>query len=123
MRKETPPKKPLTPFFIFRDKEKAKGVAMGGKEAGEKWAALSKEEKKPYTESYRKAKEKFDKYLETVEGLGPRTSSKKKGKPTSFTTSKVRAIWGRKKDIKSLNGNELYKAMGRVSVKSSLFIL
>ena len=115
MKKETPPKKPLTPFFMFREKQKEKGMTLGGKEAGEKWAALSSAEKKPYQDAYKKAKEKYDKYLEDVEGIGPR-STKKAEKPTAFNTSRIRAVCGKSKDIKQMP-QAVYRALGRVVVR------
>ena len=115
MKKDTPPKKPLTPFFMFLAKEKEKGKPVGGKEAGQRWASLSDAEKKPFVEQYKKSKDKFDKYLEEVEGVAPRTSSKKKEKPTAFKTSRIRTAWGREQDIKQTS-NTCYKALGRVVV-------
>lgn len=115
MQKATPPKKPLTPFFMFREKEKEKGVTMGGKEAGERWKALSESQKKPYIDAYKKAKEKYEKYLEEVEGIPPRSSSKKAEKPTAFRTSRIRAVCGHSKEVKQMS-QPTYKALGRVVV-------
>jgi hypothetical protein len=110
MKKDTPPKKPLTPFFMFTSKEK-----IYGKEAGKKWGNLSDAEKKPYMESFRKAKEKYEKYLVEVEGINPKSSSKKKEKPTCFKPSRLRAAWGRNAGIMQ-GTNHIYQAMGRVVV-------
>ena len=118
MKKDTAPKKPLTPFFLFREQEKQKGNTMGGKEAGEKWASLSESQKKPYTEQYKKAKEKYDKYLEETEGIVPGTSSKKKEKPTSYKTSRIRALCGKEKEVKEMS-NTIYKALGKVTVRKT----
>ena len=115
MQKSSPPKKPLTAFFMFREKEKEKGVTMGGKEAGEKWKALSESQKKPYVDAYKKAKDKYDKYLEEVEGIAPRSSSKKVEKPTCFRTGRIRAVCGHRKDIKQMS-QQTYSALGRVLV-------
>jgi len=117
MQKETAPKKPLTAFFMFKEEEKKKGKPMGGKEAGEKWGALSESQKKPFLDAYKKAKEKYDKYLEDVEGIVPRTSSKKKEKPTSYKISRIRAVCGKNKEVKQMN-HQTYKALGRVVVNS-----
>ncbi len=113
--KESAPKKPLTPFFLFREKEGAKGHTMGGKEAGERWRELTEEQKSPYINSYKDAKQKYDKYLEEVEGIAPASSSKKKEKPTSFRTTRIRAVCGGQTEGKSLT-NEGYRALGRVVV-------
>lgn len=115
MHKGTPPKKPLTPFFMFREKEKEKGITMGGKEAGEKWKALSDSQKKPYLDAYKKAKEKYDKYLEEVEGIPAKSSTKKKEKPTCFKTARIRAVCGRGKNIMQMT-QSVYKGIGRVLV-------
>jgi hypothetical protein len=115
MKKESAPKKPLTPFFLFKEKQKEKGHTMGGKEAGEKWRELSESQKAPYVDEYKKAKEKYDRYLEEVEGIAPRSSSKKKEKPTSFRTSRIRAVCGHDSEIKSTS-DKVYKALGRVVV-------
>jgi len=116
MQKGTPPRKPLTAFFMFKEKEKEKGVTMSGKEAGEKWKALSDSEKKPYLDAYKKAKEKYDKYMEEVEGIpAGKSSSKKKEKPTSFKTSRIRAVCGKSKNVKGMSQNA-YKGLGRVIV-------
>ena len=112
---KTPPKKPLTPFFLFREKEKDKGHTMGGKEAGALWAALSDSGKKPYLEEYKKAKEAYDKYLEETIGIPHRSSSKKAEKPTSFNSARIRAICGKKKSTKEMP-HLIYKALGRVLV-------
>ena len=90
---------------------------MGGKEAGERWGALSDAEKKPYIEQYKKMKEKYDKYLEEVEGIVAHSSSKKKEKPTSFRAARIRAVCGRETEIKQAS-NASYKALGRVVVLS-----
>jgi hypothetical protein len=113
---KTPPKKPLTPFFMFREKEKEKGRTMGGKDAGAAWAKLSETEKKPYVEAYKKAKEKYDLYLEQTVGLPPRSSSKKKEKPTQFNAARIRAVCGQKKSSKEMP-HTILKAMGRVLVR------
>ena len=117
MQKGTPPKKPLTPFFMFREKEKEKGITMGGKDAGDKWKALTEAEKKPYTDAYKKAKEKYDKYLEEVEGIPAKSSAKKAEKPTCFKTSRIRAVCGKSKDVKQMS-QAVYKGLGRVIVSS-----
>ena len=114
MQKGSPPKKPLTPFFMYREKEKEKGITMGAKDAGAKWKALTDSQKKPYVDAYKKAKEKYDKYLEE-EGIAPRSSSKKTEKPTSFRTTRIRAVCGSNKEIKQMT-SQTYKALGRVVV-------
>ena len=116
MKKSETPKKPVTAFFLFRDKEKEKGNPTGAKEVGAKWKKLSESEKKPFVDAYKKQKEKYDKYLEEVKGIVPRSSSKKKEKPTAFKSSRIRAVCGRSKDIKQM-GSNIYRALGRVIVR------
>jgi len=115
MRKGTPPKKPLTPFFLFRNRMKEKEIVMGGKEAGEKWRSLSDHERKPYVDEYRKAKEKFDKYLEEVEGISAKSPRRKTEKPNCFKSARIRAICGQKKEVLQMNQN-VYKGIGKVLV-------
>ena len=88
---------------------------MGSKELGERWAALSEAEKKPYVDAYKKAKEKFDKYLEEVEGIAPKSASKKKEKATCFNAARIRAVCGKDKDVKTMD-HKIYKALGKVLV-------
>ncbi|XP_076890523.1 uncharacterized protein LOC143541636 [Bidens hawaiensis] len=66
-----PSKKPLTPFFHFMEDfrksfNKAnpdnKKVSVVGREGGEKWRAMSEEEKKPYTEKAAKQQAAHDEY-------------------------------------------------------------
>ena len=97
------PKKPLTLFFLFREKEKEKGNSMGGKEASDKWHAMSDEEKKPYIEEYQKAREKYDAYLES-EGITPKKSSmRKSGVAPTYKGVRIRSMLGMNEDVKSLH--------------------
>ncbi len=114
MKRPTPPRKPLTAFFMFREKQKEKGITMGGKEAGEKWAGLSSAEKKVYEDAYKKAKEKYDKYLEEVEGIAPQ-SSKKTEKPTHFNVARVRAVCTHAPSSLQMP-HAIYRALGNVLV-------
>eukprot|EP00826_Nyctotherus_ovalis_P053633 TRINITY_DN6994_c0_g2_i1.p1 TRINITY_DN6994_c0_g2~~TRINITY_DN6994_c0_g2_i1.p1 ORF type:complete len:135 (-),score=37.19 TRINITY_DN6994_c0_g2_i1:346-750(-) len=118
MQKATPPKKPLTPFFMFKEREREKGVTQGAKEAGIKWKKMTEAEKQPYIDAYKKAKMKYDKYLEEVEGLPPKGSSRNKDKPTSYKESRIRATCGRCKEIMQIN-HKVYKGLGRVLVSFS----
>ena len=115
MKKTGTPKKPITAFFLFKEKEKEKGNKIGAKVAGDLWKKLSEAEKKPFVEAYKKQKEKYDKYLEEVKGIAPRSSSKKKEKPTSYKTSRVRAVCGKSKDIKQMSSS-IYRGLGRALV-------
>lgn len=110
------PKRPLTPFFLFREKQKEKGVAMGGKEAGAKWQAMSEEEKKPYIEMYHEARDKFDAYLEE-EGITPRKSSaRKSGLLGAYKPTRVRSVLGASEDIKNLTMKQC-RALAQVAVR------
>ena len=111
MEKEAP-KRPLTPFFMFREKEKEKGVSLAGAEAGERWRKMNEEDKKPYIDSYKKAREKYDEYLQ-MQGVPPRTSSKKKDKPTKYRTTRVRTIFGKSKEPKGAEA-KIYKGLSKV---------
>ena len=116
MQKESPPKKPLTAYFLFLKKQKELGNKMGGKKAGDAWNELSEKEKAPFVNEYKAAKAKYDKYLEEVEGIAPRSSSKKNEKPTCFSSSRIRAVCGRKPGIKEMSGATT-KALGKVLEK------
>ena len=115
MQKETPPKKPLTPFFMYREDLKEKGITVGSKEAGERWKKLTDAQRKPYTDKYKKAKEKYDRYLEEEMGITAKSSSKAKEKPTCFKTARMRAVCGRSKLIGEIS-QSIYKGIGRVLV-------
>ena len=117
---ETPPKRPATAFFKFREKEQGKGNAMGGKEAGEKWRGLKASEKKKFQEEYRQEREKFDSYLEE-QGLTPRASSKKKPRSLVYKGSRVRAVCGSDEQVKDLTATQ-YKALGHVAVLKNLLM-
>ncbi|XP_004497257.1 high mobility group B protein 7-like isoform X2 [Cicer arietinum] len=68
------PKRPPTAFFVFMDdfrktfKEAnpdSKDVKRVGKEAGEKWRAMTDEEKKPYLDRVVELKAEYEKAMET----------------------------------------------------------
>lgn len=112
---EPTPKKPLTPFFIYREKEKLSGNNMGGREAGEGWKALTEEEKRPYIEEYQRDREKYDAYLES-EGITPRkSSSKKSNAPFVYKGIRIRSTLGMIEDIKTLHLKQC-AALGKVAV-------
>lgn len=113
MEKKGPPRRPLTPFFMFREKEKEKGNPMAGAEAGERWRSMKESEKKPYLESYKKARAKYDQYLEE-QGIPARTSSKKKEKPTKYKTTRIRTICGKSKEPKGADP-KVYKGLAKVA--------
>ena len=87
---------------------------MSAKEAGDKWKSMSDSEKKPFTDEYKKAKEKYDKYLED-QGLSTKSSSKKAEKPTCFKTSKIRAVCSHGDHVKQMDAS-VYKGFGKVLV-------
>jgi len=112
---ESTPKKPLTPFFLFREKEKVNGTSMGGREAGERWKNLSEEEKRPYIEEYQRDREKYDAYLES-EGITPRkSSSRKSNAPFVYKGIRIRSMLGMMEDIKTLHLKQC-AALGKVAV-------
>ena len=104
-------KRPLTPFFFFKAEEAERGHKLTGKEAGKLWQALPEEDKQPYIERHKKAKEAHDKYLLQVEGYSP----KRVGKPTGIQRGRVRALCGRVKDLCRIEV-EHYKGLAKVLV-------
>ena len=104
----------MTAFFLYRNKQKADNVTMSAKEAGDKWKSMSDSEKKPYTDEYKKAKDKYDKYL-SEQGLLIKSSGKKAEKPTCFKTSRIRAVCGHGESLKQMD-SEIYKGFGKVLV-------
>jgi hypothetical protein len=116
MEKATPPKKPMTAFFMWKAKQAEKGNKLGGKDAGKAWKELSDGERGVYEKEYKDAKAVYEKYLEEVEGIAPKSSSKKKEKPTCYNPTRIRAVCGKNKDIKELAGNAC-RALGRVVEK------
>ncbi len=111
---EEVPKRPLTPFFLFREKEKTKGRAMGGKEAGAAWNAMSEEEKLVYVEEYKQEREKFDTYLEE-EGIPRRLTAAADKRPAGYISGSVRSLCGTKEEIKELSSKQL-RALALVAV-------
>lgn len=103
MSKKMPPKKPLTAFFLFKEKMKKDGVKLAGKEAGKRWNSLSDSEKKPYLDEYKKKKEEYNLYLEKYEGIKPKSPGKRGEKPTCYRPSKIRVICGSRKEIKDMS--------------------
>jgi histone H3/H4 len=112
MEKEAP-RRPLTPFFMFREKEKEKGTTLSGVDAGERWRNMSDEEKKPYIDAYKKAREKYDRYLEE-QGIPVKTSSKKKEKPTKYRSVRIRTVCGKTKDGKAAD-TKVYQGLAKVA--------
>jgi hypothetical protein len=111
------PKKPLTPFFLFREEEMKAGRGVGGKEAGAKWRDMSDKEKEKYIDEYKTAKEKFDAYLEE-EGYA-RKSSVKDG-PIEYSAARIKAICGTNEEIKGMSTKNC-KALGRLLVKKCIY--
>ena len=108
------PKKPLTPFFLFREEEKESGRNLGGKEAGEKWRELADSKKMKYIEEYKKAREKFDAYLEE-EGIPRKSSAKGIEGPVSYSAGRIKALCGMNEELKGMSTKN-YKALGHVLV-------
>lgn len=122
MIKETEaPKRPMTGYMLFINEERAKNkdAKLLAVDLGKKWKALSESEKKSYNDQYKKAKEKYDKYLVEVEGKDLNKSSEK---PTAISVSRVRAICGKGSKIKAM-ANPVYKGLARVVVISLLEIM
>ena len=111
---ERTPKKPLTPFFLFREYEKRKGNNLGAKEAGEKWRDLTEREREPFVKEYQEAREKYDNYLES-EGITPKKSSKKSTNPLVYKSTRIRSMLGMIDEIKSLSLRQC-SALGKVAV-------
>ena len=111
------PAKPLTPFFLFREKEREKGNNLGSKDAAELWNKMKEEDKEPLYEEYRKNKEKFDIYLEE-EGYSPKRSSVKKPKD-KYLPAKIRGLLGENEDIKDMSSKQ-YAALGKMTVRTML---
>lgn len=107
------PAKPLTPFFLFREKEKQKGKNLGAKEAADLWNNMKEEEKKPINDEYNKNKAKYDAYL-AEEGKSPKRSSIK-GAKENYSSGKVRALLGESEDIKEIS-SEQAAALGKMAV-------
>jgi hypothetical protein len=117
-RAEAMPKKPLTPFFLFKEKEKGKGNPMSGKEAGQMWKDMSEEDKQTYVNEYQKEREKFDTYLEE-EGYPRRSSLGKPRVGTGYIGGCVKAVCGTKESIKELSSKQ-FRALGLVAVPNPL---
>ena len=106
MDKKERPRRPLTPCFLFREKKNSKGKPIGGAEAGEEWRNMTEEEKAPFIESYKKARSKYDKYLEE-QGL-PSKSSAKKTRFSKYNASRIKTI------CEDMNANKsVYKGLAR----------
>eukprot|EP00826_Nyctotherus_ovalis_P060711 TRINITY_DN854_c0_g1_i19.p1 TRINITY_DN854_c0_g1~~TRINITY_DN854_c0_g1_i19.p1 ORF type:complete len:204 (-),score=83.33 TRINITY_DN854_c0_g1_i19:206-817(-) len=96
MEKEERPRRPLTPFFLFREREREKGNFLGGADAGDQWRSMTEDQKAPYMEEYRKAREKYDDYL-ISKGLPTKSSSKKKRRVTKYYSSRMETLCTRLK--------------------------
>lgn len=108
------PAKPLTPFFLFREKEKEKGNSLGGKDAAALWNKLTEEEKEPFYAKYKKNKEAFDEYL-AEEGYSPKRSSVKKPKD-KYLPAKIRGLLGENEEVKEMSSKQ-YAALGKMTVR------
>jgi hypothetical protein len=121
------PKKPLQPFFVFMQKERAKGNMIAGKTAGEQWNKLPDKERQVYVNEYKKEMAKFEKYLEEVEGIKPRKQSLKNqeklspmknagSRPDHFRSKRIRAVIGMDREIMPMATKQIYRGLGRVMV-------
>jgi hypothetical protein len=108
MQKGTPPRKPLTAFFMFKEKEKEKGVTMSGKEAGEKWKAQVILRRSHTWMLTRRLKEKYDNTWKKWKGSRWKIIFKEEGKPTSFKTSRSSCLW--QKQERKGHVSDAYKA-------------
>lgn len=124
-RAETPPKRPLTPFFMFIQKMKEKNMTVGGKEAGKAWAKLSSSEREDYENEYKKSMKEYEKYLVEVEGFKPKASKSKdtqklslmgKGVPDHFRAKRIRAVCGTSEKILPM-AKKVYAGLGKVLVR------
>ncbi len=109
-----PPKKPMTPFFMFKEEEAKKGNKMGGKDAGKAWKELPEDKKQPYIDRHKKAKEAYDKYMQEVEGISPKKAGG--GKVTAFNRGKIRAVMTSNKDFKPMDP-KIYRGAAKVMVR------
>ena len=117
MIQETPAKKkPLTSYLMFCQKEREanKDANLKVADLGKKWKEMTDEQKKPYNDSYKKAKEEYDKYMIEVEGKAPK-SSEKKEKPSEMSVARVRAICGKGSKVKAMD-QHIYKGIAHVVV-------
>ena len=108
-------KRPLTPYFIFLERQKENGIIMNKKEGSEKWKAMTESEKRPYMETYKKGKENFDNYLKETGIYSSKTHNSYKPKPTCYLTSKVRAICGSCENLMPIT-KELCNGLSRIMV-------
>ena len=114
MESETP-KRPLTPYFMFRDKQKSKGLNMGPKELGEKWKSMTEMEKQPFMDMYQEARTKFDDYL-LSKGINPLKSSIRKSiAPLTYTETRIRSMLGLRDIVKRLT-LKYCAALGKLTV-------
>lgn len=101
MEKEERPRRPLTPFFLYREQEKERGNSMGGADAGERWRSMAEEEKQPFLEQYKKAREKYDEYL-ISKGIPTKSSSKKKGRLVRYHAGRMKTLCSKLKADKNV---------------------
>ena len=114
MESETP-KRPLTPYFMFRDEQKSKGLNMGPKELGEKWKSMTEMEKQPFIDMYQEARKNFDDYL-LSKGISPRKSSMRKSiPPLTYKETRIRSMLGLLDTVKSLTLKQC-AALGKITV-------
>lgn len=109
------PTRPLTPYFLFLEKERKKGDKMLAKESGDKWRGLKKAEKDKYVKEYKEAKEKYDKYVQDVYGADAMTYKPEPGKVSGYAISRIRAAVGQRTSVKAMP-KSFYPALARVLV-------
>ncbi len=113
-----PPKKPLTPFFQFREAEKARGNKLSCQQAGRLWRDMTEEAKAPFVTEYKTGRALFNRYLEDDCGLPPRGApARKKDKQTEYRGAAIRAVCGTQKGGKGMTG-EQDRALGSVLVNT-----
>ena len=106
--------KPLTPYMLFCEDHRKKDKDITVKELGTVWQKLTDNKKKNYVKSYQEAKDRYDKYLESIYGPEPLTY-KPTDKPVEFTQVRIRSVLGSKKEIMAMNNN-IYPGLIKVMV-------
>ncbi len=103
---ERPPKRPLTPYFQFRQSEQ--GKSLGGAKAAKVWKSMREEDRRPYIDEYRKQKFAFDQYYEAYYGFPPAPS-----KPNAFNVMRIKAVCMSQGLLQSMD-TKLFQALGKV---------
>lgn len=100
MLKDSPPKRPLSPFFLYKEKLKASGEGLSSQEITEKFKSLSRQERQIYVEDFKSQKEIYDKYLFEQKGIKPRSICEVK--EPEYKAHKVRDICSNRDECRPL---------------------